>query len=130
MSIIASSTVTAHNIYIQYSTNLCCLLNFVVAAPCVCILVFLFADMLDDRHLLQLSKRIFSYWDELAMLLSVTEEEIGELMIDEGHSYHGAFRMLWGWRESSTDLQASVESLREALQQLGHSDVAQQVLRL
>jgi len=87
------------------------------------------ADMLDDRHLLLLSKQIFTYWDELAKRLSVAEDEIIELMTSEGHCYHGAFRMLWEWRESSVDLQTSVESLQEALRQLGHSDVVGQVFR-
>lgn len=87
------------------------------------------ADMLDDRHLLLLSKQIFTYWDELAKRLSVAEDEITDLMTSEGHSYHGAFRMLWEWRESSVDLQTSVELLQEALRQLGHSDVVGQVFR-
>jgi len=85
--------------------------------------------MLDDRRLLQLAKRVFSYWDELARLLSVAEDVISELMSDEGRSYHGAFRMLWEWREASSDPQTAVESLRTALQQLGRSDVMDQVFR-
>jgi len=86
------------------------------------------SDMLDDRHLLQLAKRIAADWDQLAKLLSVTEEEISELLSSEGHSYHGAFRMLWEWREASSDLQTSLESLVDALRQLGHSDAVEQVL--
>jgi len=87
------------------------------------------ADTLDDLRLLQLSRRIFTYWDELARLLSVADDEIGALMIDEGHSYHGAFRMLHGWRDSSSDIHALMQALRDALKQLGHSDVAEQVFR-
>jgi len=84
--------------------------------------------MLDDRHLLQLAKQISTDWDQLAKLLSIAEEEVSELLSSEGHSYQAAFRMLWDWREASSDLQASLQSLLNALKQLGHSDAAQQIL--
>jgi len=94
------------------------------------LLLFCFSvsDLLDDRHLLQLAKRIATDWDQLAKLLSVAEEEISELLSTEGHSYSGAFRMLYEWREASSDLQTSHESLLAALRQLGHSDAIEQIL--
>jgi len=84
--------------------------------------------VLDDRHLLQLAKRIAADWDQLAKLLSVAEEDVNELLSSEGHSHHGAFRMLWDWREASADLQKSLELLLDALRQLGHADAAEQIL--
>jgi len=85
--------------------------------------------MLDDQRILKLSRKIFTYWDDLARLLSVAEGDISELMESDGHSYHGAFRMLFAWRESSKDLQASLEAMHEALRQLGHGDVMELVFR-
>jgi len=89
---------------------------------------FCVLDVLDDRHLLQLAKRIAASWDQLAKLLSVGEEDISELQSSEGQSYQGAFRMLYDWREASSDLRASHESLVMALRQLGHSDDVQLIL--
>ena len=89
---------------------------------------FSVSDVLDDRHLLQLAKRIAADWDQLAKLLSVAEEEISELLSSEGHSYQGAFQMLYEWREASADLKTSHESLVAALRQLGHSDAVELIL--
>jgi len=87
------------------------------------------SDVLDDRHLLLLAKRIAADWDQLAKLLSVAEEEISELLSTDGHSYQAAFRMLWEWREASSDLQTSLQLLHDKLRQLGHSDAVEQMLR-
>jgi len=94
----------------------------------VCTLLLCVSELLDDRHLLLLAKRIAAQWDQLAKLLSVAEEDIDELVSSEGHSYQGAFRMLYDWREALSDLSASHESLVSALRQLGHSDAIQLIL--
>lgn len=86
------------------------------------------SEALDDRHLLQLAKRIAGDWVQLAKSLSVAEEVISELSSAEDQSYQAAFRMLHEWREASSDLHTSHESLISALRQLGHSDAAEQIL--
>jgi len=90
---------------------------------------FLSSDLLDDRRLLQLAKRVAANWDQLARLLSVAEDEVGDLLLTEGHSHHGAFRMLWEWREASSNLETSFNLLLDALRQLGHSDDVEQIFR-
>ena len=94
----------------------------------ICIFCFSVSEALDDRHLLQLAKRVAADWDQLAKLLSVAEDEISELLSSEGHSYQGAFRMLYEWREGSADLKTSHESLVSALRELGHSDAVELIL--
>ena len=95
---------------------------------CLYVLCFSLSEVLDYRHLLLLAKRIAADWDQLAKLLSVAEEEIDELLTNEGRSYQGAFRMLWEWREASSDLHTSLQSLLDALRQLGRSDAVEQIL--
>jgi len=86
------------------------------------------SEMLDDRHLLQLAKRVGADWESLAKLLLVAEDEIGEeLLSSEDRTYQAAFRMLFEWREASSDLAASFQSLVAALRQLGHSEAAEQI---
>ena len=55
----------------------------------------------------------------LGKALGVSDEEIVEIQEGpDGTSYHGAFKMLWAWRQAQPahEEEASTEKLRQALQ--------------
>ena len=84
---------------------------------------------MDDRHLLQLAKRIGTEWESLGKALNVPGDELADILNDEGKTYQGGFKMLWSWRESNPVSTQALEALTDALGQLGCQDAIDQIWR-
>jgi hypothetical protein len=84
-------------------------------------------DALDDRHILQLAKRLAADWEKLAGQIGVPGDEIAEILAAEGRTYQGAFKMLWAFRESASNLTQAYHNLLAALVHLGRQDIVDQV---
>lgn len=82
-------------------------------------------EVLDDRHLLQIAKKLGSEWEPLAKRLGVSDAEITEVLEAEGHTYQGAFKMLWEWRESRTNLAEGLDALITQLRVLNRRDIVE-----
>lgn len=82
----------------------------------------MFLEVLDDRHLLQIAKKLGGDWEPLAKGLSVSSGEIAEIIESEGKTYQGCFKMLWNWRESKTDLSEGLGTLTQQLKAINRMD--------
>lgn len=82
-------------------------------------------EILDDRHLLQIAKKLGSEWEPLAKGLSIPGAEIAEILEGEGKTYQGGFKMLWNWRESKTNLTEGLDALIAQLKALNRRDVVE-----
>lgn len=82
-------------------------------------------EVLDDRHLLQMAKKLGNEWEPLAKRLKVPATEIAEIIESEGNTYQAAFKMLWNWRESSTNLTEGLDALITHLRVLNRRDIVE-----
>ena len=91
------------------------------------------ADILDNRRMLLLAKKVGGDWEPLGKALGVSADEIKE--IKEGgadaSTYQGAFKMLWAWRQSQSDAGADDDATRlaltAALQQVDKAQLIEQI---
>jgi len=89
------------------------------------------ADILDNRRLLLLAKKVGGDWEPLGSALGVPDDEIKEIKESaDASGYQGAFKMLWAWRQSQTaagDDEATRQALRTALQQVDKAQLVEQI---
>lgn len=80
---------------------------------------------LGNRRLLALARLVGGSWMDLGRQLQVPDDELQEVLQNEGMSYQGAFKILWGWRDRNEDAmhQDNVEVLKEALHKTGREDL-------
>ena len=66
---------------------------------------------------------------ELGRALQIPNDELQEVLQNEGMTYQGAFKILWGWRDRNEDNmhQDNVNTLREALTKTGSEDLVQKL---
>lgn len=87
-------------------------------------------DILDNRRILLLAKKVGGDWEPLGKALGVPDDEIAEIKESaDASSYQGAFKMLWTWRQSQTtgDDEATRQALRTALQQVDKAQLLEQI---
>lgn len=87
-------------------------------------------DILDNRRLLLLAKKVGGDWEPLGKALGVPDDEIKEIKESaDASGYQGAFKMLWAWRQSQTagDDEATRQALRTALQQVDKAQLMEQI---
>jgi hypothetical protein len=92
--------------------------------------LLILADLLDNRRILLLAKKVGTDWEPLGKALGVPDEELNEIKEDpDGTTYQGAFKMLWAWRQTqpSHDEAASTDTLRRALQQVNKGQLFDQL---
>jgi len=87
------------------------------------------ADILDNRRILLLAKKVGGDWEPLGKALGVPEDEIAEIKESaDASTYQGAFKMLWAWRQSqTTGDDAMQEALRSALQQVDKAQLIEEI---
>ena len=88
------------------------------------------ADLLDNRRILLLAKKVGADWEPLGKVLGVPDEELAEIKEGpDGTTYQGAFKMLWAWRQMqpSHEEEASTDTLRRALQQVNKGQLFDQL---
>lgn len=86
-------------------------------------------DILDNRRILLLAKKVGGDWEPLGKALGVPEDEIAEIKESaDASTYQGAFKMLWAWRQSqTTGDDAMQEALRSALQQVDKAQLIEEI---
>ena len=95
-----------------------------MASISIIMVVAFLSESLDDRHILQLAKKLGTSWEPLARTLNIPDGEIAEILETEAvGGYQAAFKMLWNWRETKTDLRQGLEQLIAALRQLNQHDL-------
>jgi len=88
------------------------------------------ADILDNRRMLLLAKKVGGDWESLGKALGVPDDEIAEIKESaDASTYQGAFKMLWAWRQSQTthDEDAIQQALQSALQQVNKAQLMEQI---
>ena len=66
---------------------------------------------------------------DLGRELMVPKEELEEVLQNEGMTYQGAFKVLWGWRDRNEDNMHSdnVEVLKNALRKTGREELIEKM---
>jgi len=88
------------------------------------------ADVLDNRRILLLAKKVGGDWEPLGKALGVPDDEIAEIKESpDASTYQGAFKMLWAWRQTQTsgDDEAIQQALRSALQQVDKAQLIEEI---
>jgi len=96
----------------------------------VYLLLLLSADILDNRRILLLAKKVGGDWESLGKALGVPDDEMAEIKESaDASTYQGAFKMLWTWRQSQTtgDDEAARQALRTALQQVDKAQLLEEI---
>ncbi|XP_038053605.1 uncharacterized protein LOC119726060 [Patiria miniata] len=83
---------------------------------------------IDDEYLKGLSPKIESSWKELAKHLGFAEAEIADIQTTNKGSIADSCHMLLTWWEKTTDRDEAAQKLRRALEAIGLTDFAQNVL--
>ncbi|XP_038052814.1 uncharacterized protein LOC119725478 [Patiria miniata] len=83
---------------------------------------------IDDEYLNHLSSKIESSWKELAKHLGFEEVEIADIQTTNEGSTVESRHMLLTWWEKTTDRDEAAQTLRRALEAIGLTDLAQNVL--
>ncbi|XP_038053582.1 uncharacterized protein LOC119726037 [Patiria miniata] len=83
---------------------------------------------IDDEYLKDLSSKIESSWKELAKHLGYEEAEIAGIQTTYEGSTEESRHMLLTWWEKTTDRNEAAQKLRRALEAIGLSDLARNVL--
>lgn len=87
-------------------------------------------DILDNRRILLLAKKVGGDWEPLGKALGVPDDEMAEIKESaDASTYQGAFKMLWTWRQSQTggDDEATRQALRTALQHVDKAQLLEQL---
>ena len=83
------------------------------------------SEALDDRHILQLAKKVGGDWEPLARSLGLGPDEIKEILEGEGKTYQGAFKVLWTWRDTVEPASPqTIGKLKSALVNMNRLDLA------
>ena len=82
--------------------------------------------------MLKIAKAIDKNWVPLAQALGLSEEEIEETKSMAGDTYHGAFKVLFLWRdngvESGQSTAESAAALKAILIKIGRKDLADTIV--
>ena len=87
--------------------------------------LLLFSDVVPDRVLLKLSKKLGPTWKDVGRHLNVDADEMENIQRVEGDTYHGAFKMLFSWRCVAPYTEEAKDILCAALKKAGHGELTE-----